>query len=243
MPEPSAPTAAAVPDHHHDHIDVTAGGLRAAIFGAMDGLISNAGLVAGVSGGGGSDTAVRLAGLLGVLAGALSMAGGEWISITSQNEVTHRELSLERLELARNPESELRELAETWIGRGLSADLAFRVAEEVSRNPDEALRIHAETELGIDPGRLPSPTRAAVSSFGAFAVGAFIPVAPFLVGGQWSLLVALCLVVLALFALGVGVARLSRRRPWFGGLRQLVIGAVLVGAAYGLGAAFGTAVG
>jgi VIT1/CCC1 family predicted Fe2+/Mn2+ transporter len=243
MPDRSTPPAATLPDHHHDHADVTAGGLRAAIFGAMDGLISNAGLVAVVSGGGAEDAAVRLAGLAGLVAGAFSMAAGEWISITSQNEVTERELSLERLELARNPDSERRELAETWVARGLSAELAAQVAEEVSRNPDEALRIHAETELGIDPNRLPSPMRAAGSSLGAFAVGAFIPVAPFLVGGRWSLLIALALVALALFALGVGVARLSRRRPWFGGLRQLVIGATLIAAAYGLGVAFGTAVG
>jgi VIT1/CCC1 family predicted Fe2+/Mn2+ transporter len=231
------------PDHHHDHIDLTKGGLRAGVFGAMDGLVSNTALVCGVAAGGASDSAVLLTAVVGLLAGAFSMGVGEWTSVQSQNEVTDRELALERRELSRNPASEAAELAIFWQGRGLSADLAQQVAHEISRDPETALRVHAEAELGIDPGRLPSPWVASGTSLVAFSLGAGVPAVPYLFGGRWSLLVSVVLAAVALFGVGAVVARWSRRPPVAAGVRQLVLGAVAAAATYGLGAAVGTAVG
>lgn len=229
------------PPHDH-HRDLTGGWLRAAVFGAMDGLVTNVTLVSGVSGGSASNHLVVLTGLVGLVGGAFSMAAGEWTSVQSQNEATHAELDLERIELARSPKAEENELVAAWVGRGLPEHLAREVAQTVAANPEEALRVHAQEELGVDPDKLPSPWQASGFSFLSFAAGAFVPLAPFLVGGAHALLVAFVLAGLGLFAAGALVSRYTGRTALFTGTRQLLFGAATAAVTYGIGAAVGTGV-
>ncbi len=230
-----------IPDEHHR--DLTGGWLRAAVFGAMDGLVSATSLISGVSAGGGSDHAVLLAGLAGLVGGAVSMGIGEWTSVSSSNEATEAELAQERRELARAPEAETAELAAAWVRRGLPAELAMQVSRAIGRNPEEALRVHAQEELGIDPDHLPSPWQTAGSSFAAFSLGALLPTLPFFVGGRWALLVTFVLAGLALFGCGALVSRFTGRSTAFSGLRQLALGAAAAAVTYGIGAAVGAGVG
>jgi VIT1/CCC1 family predicted Fe2+/Mn2+ transporter len=148
---------------HHQHRDVTGGWLRPAVFGVMDGLVSNLALIAGVAGGGGSTGTVALAGFAGLVAGAFSMAAGEYTSVASQTELTRAEIAIEQTEIRRRPEAERDELAELYELRGLAPELARQVAEQLSRDPEQAWRIHAREELGVDPDDLPSPWLAAGS--------------------------------------------------------------------------------
>ena len=147
--------------HGHQHRDVSGGWLRPAVFGAMDGLVTNVSLIAGVGGGGGSRQFIVLTGLAGLAAGAFSMATGEYVSVSSQNELVAAEVRKERHELEHNSESERLELAETFRMRGVDADLADKVATQLSAHPDSALDLHVREELGVDPGELPSPYTAA----------------------------------------------------------------------------------
>ncbi|MFC5751113.1 VIT1/CCC1 transporter family protein [Actinomadura rugatobispora] len=226
-------------ENHHKHADVTGGWLRPAVFGAMDGLVSNFALIAGVAGGQASREVVLLAGLAGLAAGAFSMAAGEYISVASQSELAEAEIEVERLELARHPRAEQQELAEVFIGRGVDPDLAAEVARQLSRDPEEALEMHAREELGVAPGELPSPVLAAGSSFLSFAVGALLPVLPYLFGAG-TLWPAAVLAALGLFGAGALVARVTTRPWWFGGLRQLAFGAAAAAITYGVGALIGT---
>jgi len=219
---------------HQHHRDVNGGWLRPATFGVMDGLVSNLALVTGVVGGGASPHAVVVTGLAGLVAGACSMAVGEFTSVSSQSELVAAEIAVERRELKRVPEEEERELTEIYQAKGLSPKLARQVAEELSRNPDEAWRAHVREELGVDPDDLPSPWVAAGASFLSFAIGALVPLLPFLFG-MGALLPALLLTGLALFATGGLVARLTARPVWFGGGRQLLLGAVSAAVTYGVG--------
>jgi VIT1/CCC1 family predicted Fe2+/Mn2+ transporter len=227
---------------HHDHQNVQGGWLRPAVFGAMDGLVSNFALIAGVSGGGASSHTVALAGVTGLVAGALSMASGEYTSVRSQAEAMNAELAIERAEIARRPKAEEAELARIYRKRGLDPQLAHEVARQLSRDPDTVWKVHAREELGVDPDALPSPWTAAASSFWAFALGAFVPLFPYLLGAG-SLLIALTLAAVGLFGSGAAVARFTRRKWWYSGLRQLAIGAFAAGATYGLGNLVGTSVG
>ena len=231
---------------HHDHRDVTGGWLRPAVFGASDGLVSNFALIAGVAGGtaaaGGSSSAVVLAGLAGLAAGAFSMAAGEYVSVASQAELAQAEIELERVELAERPEAELAELTETFVRRGLDPDLASMVAEQLSRDPEQALELHVREELGLDPFDLPSALSAALSSFLAFSAGALVPVVPYLLGAQ-TLLPALLVSMVALFAVGVLVSQVTVRTWWFSGLRQLALGGVAAAATYVLGTLVGAGIG
>src|SRR5437764_8878365 len=136
-------------DHGHHHRDVSGGWLRPAVFGAMDGLVTNIALIAGVGGGGARSHAIVLTGVAGLVAGAISMGLGEYTSVRTQNEQVEHEIAKERLELERNPRAEARELAERWIARGLPKELAHEVARALGENPAEALRVHAQEELGI----------------------------------------------------------------------------------------------
>jgi VIT1/CCC1 family predicted Fe2+/Mn2+ transporter len=235
-------TAAGRPEqaeaHDHTHADVSGGWLRAAVFGAMDGLVTNTALVAGVGGGGASAHTVVLTGVAGLAAGAISMALGEYTSVTTQNEQLDLEVAKERHELATNPDGEMQELAELWEARGLDAPLAQAVAAQLSRDPEQALRVHAVSELGLDPDDKPSPITAAVSSFGTFAVGALIPLLPFLLGAPVLWLALLCGGV-GLVAAGSISARFTPRPWWSAGLRQLLFGAVAAGATYLIGLAIG----
>ncbi|MFI6603395.1 VIT1/CCC1 transporter family protein [Nonomuraea sp. NPDC050536] len=228
-------------EKHHSHRDVTGGWLRPAVFGAMDGLVSNFALIAGVVGAAGAGRGAVLAGFAGLVAGACSMAAGEYTSVKSQTELMRAEIAVERRELARNPEGEQAELAALYRARGLDAELADRVAAGLSANPEQALRVHVREELGVDPDDLPSPYVAAASSFCAFAAGALVPLAPFLFGAS-GLLVALILSVLALFVSGAVVARMTARPWWLGGLRQLLLGVAAASVTFALGHLLGVAV-
>ena len=208
---------------NHTHRDVNGGWLRPAVFGAMDGLVSNLALMTGVSGGAVGQHAVVLSGLAGLAAGAFSMAAGEYTSVASQRELVEAELDVERRQLRKHPADEEAELAALYESRGVEPRLAREVARQLSQDPEQALEIHAREELGIDPGDLPSPTVAAVSSFGSFALGALIPVAPYLLGAS-SIWPAVLAALLGLFLCGAVVAKVTARTWWYSGLRQLLLG-------------------
>jgi vacuolar iron transporter family protein len=236
----------AVPDAsggeiHHTHRDVNGGWLRPAVFGAMDGVVSNGALIAGVAAANASVHAIILTGFAGLLAGSFSMAVGEWTSVQSQAQLVQAEIAKERTEIARSPRAEEAELAAMFRHRGLSRELATRVARELSEDPDEAWRIHVREELGVDPDEQPSPYVAGLSSFVAFAFGAFIPILPYLLGAQslfWSLLLGAVL----LLVMGAAVAQFTGRSRWFGALRHLVLGGIAVAVVFGVGSAIGTGV-
>ncbi len=227
---------------HHQHRDVSGGWLRPTVFGMMDGLVSNFALIAGVAGASVASKNVALAGLAGLVGGAFSMAAGEFISVTSQNESTAAELAVERHELRHNAAAEQAELAAMYEARGVEPRLAREVAAQLSRDPDQALLIHAQEELGVDPKQLPSPWTAALSSLAAFSVGAVIPLLPYLFGVS-TLLISALLAVVALFAAGAVTSRFTSRSWWYSGLRQLVFGLLAAAVTYGVGSLFGAAVG
>jgi vacuolar iron transporter family protein len=225
----------------HDHGDVAGGWLRAAVFGVSDGLVSNVALIAGVAGGGVAPSAVALTGLAGLVAGAFSMATGEWVSVRTQNEMTEQEVAKERRELHLNAEEEAKELAGYFVAHGVSEDLAIQVSRQIAADPDAAVRIHAQTELGIDPESLPSPWVAAISSFLAFAVGALLPVLPYLLGAE-VLLPSLLASAVGLFAVGALASRVTIRSWWFNGTRQLLLGMAAAAVTYLVGSLVGAGV-
>ncbi len=227
--------------HEHTHADVSGGWLRAAVFGAMDGLVTNTALVAGVGGGGAAASAIVLAGVASLVAGAISMALGEYTSVTTQNEQLDLEVEKERRELARNPRGELAELVEMLRVRGVDAELAERVAAQLHRDPDTALRLHVVAELGLNPEDKPSPRTAAVSSFLTFSLGAVVPLLPYLFGVS-LLPVALLCGGLGLVVAGALSSRFTPRPWWYAALRQLVFGAAAAGTTYAIGAAIGVGV-
>jgi VIT1/CCC1 family predicted Fe2+/Mn2+ transporter len=204
----------------------------------MDGLVTNVSLIAGVGGGGGSQHAIVLTGLAGLAAGAFSMAAGEFVSVSSQNELVAAEVDKERHELATNAAAEQIELVGMLRRRGISAATARLAAAEISAHPDKALAAHAFEELGVNPAELPSPFVAAGASLVAFAVGAIIPLLPYTLGGD-SLWPALALAALAAVTGGGMVARLTGRPFWRGAVRQLALGALAAGITYLIGLAVG----
>jgi VIT1/CCC1 family predicted Fe2+/Mn2+ transporter len=223
--------AALDPDHH---ADVSGGWLRPAVFGAMDGLVTNIALIAGVGGGGVSARNIVLTGVAGLVAGAISMGLGEYTSVKTQNEQVAAEIAKERRELERNPDAEAAELAELWVARGLPEELAREVAQTLARNPREALRVHAQEELGVNPEERPSPWTAAISSFLCFSIGALIPLSPYLLG-RTDLWIALGAGGVGLFVAGALVAGFTHRAWWSSGLRQLALGGAAALATYGIG--------
>jgi VIT1/CCC1 family predicted Fe2+/Mn2+ transporter len=229
----------------HEHPDVTGGWLRPAVFGAMDGLVSNLALIAGVAGGTRDHTgssAVVLAGLAGLAAGAFSMAAGEYTSVASQAEAAQREIDKERREIVANPDAEIGELADMYVEKGLERTLAVEVAQAIHADVDNAVAVHAREELGVDPDDLPSPVVAAVSSFLSFAVGALVPLLPYLLGAS-VLLPGLVVTLLALFVCGAVVTQVTSRSWWYGGLRQMLLGGAAAALTYGFGALVGGATG
>ncbi|HUL26412.1 MAG TPA: VIT1/CCC1 transporter family protein [Streptosporangiaceae bacterium] len=232
-------TDAAMPGH--EHRDVSGGWLRPAVFGAMDGLVTNVSLIAGVGGGGGKANIIILTGLAGLAAGAFSMATGEYVSVSSQNELVEAEVRKERHELEVHPEAEREELATMLRHRGIEPGLADQVARQISTSPEEALGMHVREELGVDPTELPSPLTAAGASLATFAVGALIPLLPYLLGYD-SLWAALGLAAVAAFTGGGLVARLTDRPFLRGALRQLVLGAFAATITYLIGYLVGTRV-
>lgn len=216
------------------------GSLRAAVFGVNDGLVSNFSLVLGMAGADLGNHVVILAGIAGLVAGAFSMAAGEYVSMRVQREVFEGALAMERQEIETEPEAERREVEVILRAQGVPAADAARIAPRVMADPDVALDLMARQELGLDPDELGSPIGAAVSSFAAFAVGALIPLLPFLLlAGGVALASAIVFSGLSLFAVGALAARLSGRPALFGGARMLLIGAVAAAVTYGIGTLFG----
>lgn len=238
--EPSHATGAAAlrAGWSHRHRDVSGGWLRPTVFGAVDGLVTNASLIAGVGAGGVSSHAVVLTGVAALVAGAFSMGTGEYISVTNQNELVQAEVALEQKMHARFPAAEQAELAEYFQGYGADRETAVRMAAAVSQDPGTALRVHTREELGVDPAELPSPVVAGVASLVAFSLGALIPLLPYLFGLH-VLLAALGIAAVALLAGGMTVGRLTGRPVLRSGLRQLALGGVAVGITYVVGSLIG----
>jgi len=227
----------------HRHRDVQGGAARAAVFGVSDGLVSNMGLILGVAGASPAPGVVRLAGLAGLIAGAISMAAGEYNSMKVQAELLDRELRVEARELARHPEYEIAELAEAYEARGLSPEQARAMSETIMRDPEAALDVHAREELGIDPQNLGSPWAAAWSSFVCFSGGALVPLVPWFVSeGAAATVWSLGLGVLAAIAVGLVIGRTTARSLPRAVVRQVLFTVVPAGLTYAIGAALGVGV-
>ncbi|WP_207839906.1 VIT1/CCC1 transporter family protein [Williamsia soli] len=218
----------------HTHADVAGGRLRAATFGAMDGLVTNIILVAGVGASGASGQTIILSGVSGLVAGAFSMALGEYTSVTTQNEQVDAEVLVERRELAKHPRAELDELIELFVDLGMRKDTAAAAAAEIHLDSDKAVNLHLTHELGVDPEDQPSPMVAAVSSFLMFSLGAIIPLITYLLGFE-SLTAALIVGAVGLLLAGGLAARFTNQPIWKGALRQLAFGAIAAGATYFVG--------
>src|SRR5215831_16576372 len=222
------------------HRDVQGGTTRAAVLGAGDGLLTNLSLVLGVAGASTNASAVRLAGVAGLLAGAFSMAAGELVSDRAQQEMVEREVQVERQELAEDPEGERRELAGMYRAQGLSAEDANTVAGILSANPDIALDTHARLELGVDPQAPGSAWRAAVTSFLSFSIGAILPLFPwFFTEGTGAVIASVIIGTVAALALGAAIGVMSGRSVLGTALRQLAVAAVAAAVTYGVGSLLG----
>jgi len=226
------------------HRSVGGNALRAAVLGANDGLVSNLSLVMGVAGAALSGEFILITGLAGLLAGACSMAMGEWVSVRSSSEAAARQLEIEADELDTFPDEEAEELRLIYQARGMSAEDAAKLADHVMADHRTALEVQAREELGIDPAQLEgSPAVAAVSSFVLFAIGAVIPVLPFVfTGGRAAVVLAVAASGLGLFALGAAITMVTGRGAVRSGLRQLAIGWGAAAVTYGIGAAIGVSV-
>jgi VIT1/CCC1 family predicted Fe2+/Mn2+ transporter len=233
-PHGAAGRAALAAGWSHRHRDVSGGWLRPTVFGAVDGLVTNASLIAGLGGGGVSAHTVVLTGAASLVAGAFSMGTGEYISVTNQNELVGSEVSLEKQMLSRFPAAEEEELAGYFRDYGADPETAARMAAAVSVNPEIALQVHTRQELGVDPQDLPSPLLAGTSSLFAFSAGAVIPLLPYLFGAT-VLWVTLVLTAVALTVGGMGVGKLTGRPLLLSGLRQLAFGALAIAVTYLVG--------
>jgi VIT1/CCC1 family predicted Fe2+/Mn2+ transporter len=245
------------PEYHPDrdiaarekwHRSGRSGTLRAVIFGVSVGLVSNLALVMGDAGASGQTDApahfILLAGIAGLLAGAFSMAAGEYISMQSQRELFERQIALERAEMEAMPEEEEAEMAALYRQKGFREDEAKAIAHRLFEDPERALEQLIREELGLDPDELGSPIGASFGSFVAFAIGAFVPVLPYLVGsGVVAFVAAIAMSLVALFAVGAGVSLLTGRGVLFSGIRQVAIGAAAAIVTYLVGTVIGVSVG
>jgi vacuolar iron transporter family protein len=217
----------------HQHGDVSGGWLRAATFGAMDGLVTNTALIAGVGAAANAHT-VAISGIAGLVAGAFSMALGEYTSVTTANEQIDSEARVERRAIEAHPEAEKLELVQMLMQMGLKQPTATTAADEIHEDPGRAVTFHLTQELGVDPEEKPSPVVAAVSSFLMFAIGAVIPLLPYLLGFG-SLIAGLACGGVGLLIAGGLAARFTAQPIWKAALRQLFFGAIAVGATYLVG--------
>ncbi|HEY6428139.1 MAG TPA: VIT1/CCC1 transporter family protein, partial [Acidimicrobiales bacterium] len=229
------------PPHHHR--DIGGGGPRAAVFGISDGLVTNVSLVLGMAGANPGGAIVRLAGIAGLIAGSFSMAAGEYLSMTAQRELMERELEVERRALERHPKGEAAELRGMYVRRGIDPGVADDMVNEVMQDPELALETHAREELGISTKTLGSPWQAAGASFVTFALGAFIPLLPWLIGsGTAAIVASVVLAAVAAVVVGAVLARFTERRVLPSALRQLAVTAIAAGVTFGVGKAIGTGV-
>jgi VIT1/CCC1 family predicted Fe2+/Mn2+ transporter len=222
----------------HRHRDVSGGWLRPTVFGAVDGLVTNAALIAGVGGGGATSSTIVVTGLAGLVAGACSMGTGEYVSVTNQNELVHAEVAVERRMHAQFPAAEQAELAETFRGYGADSETAAKMAAAVSQDPAVALRVHTREELGIDPHELPSALVAGAASLVAFSIGALLPLLPYLLGAP-SLVVSMVITALALVVGGMVVGSLTGSPLVRSGIRQLLLGGFAIAVTFAVGRAIG----
>ena len=236
-PPPIEPTGMPhVIDHRHS--DVSGGWLRAATFGAMDGLVSNTALIAGVAASASAHTVV-LSGVAGLLAGAFSMALGEYTSVTTANEQIDSEVRVERRAFRRHPQAERAELAAMLVNMGMTSETAAKATDEIHRDENRAVNFHLVQEIGVDPSEKPSARTAAGSSFVMFAIGAIIPLIPYLLGFE-SLWAGLICGGVGLLIAGALAARFTGKPLWLAALRQLAFGAIAISATYVVGTLVGT---
>ena len=223
------------------HRSVGGGNLRAAIFGVNDGLVSNASLILGVVGANATTGTVLATGIAGLLAGALSMAAGEYVSVRSQRELFEYQIGLESDELKKYPEAEAEELALIYIARGMAEDQARGFAHQLVKNPAQALDVLAREELGLNPDDLGSPIGAAAFSFCAFTIGALIPLIPFFAGSTLphAAYLGTGLAAAGLFGTGAAMSLFTGRNPWAGGARMLGIGALAGATVFAIGRLIG----
>jgi VIT1/CCC1 family predicted Fe2+/Mn2+ transporter len=224
------------------HRSFGGGTLRAGVFGVNDGLVSNTCLVMGVAGAAAEPSVLVLTGVAGLLAGAFSMAAGEYVSMLSQKEMFEHQIAQEKDELERYPEEEAEELALIYAARGIPLDEARNVAKKLIANPKKALDTLAREELGLNPDDLGSPIGAALSSFFMFAIGASLPIVPFLLGLPRGVEIAAAISGVALFAVGAALSLFSGRSALVGGLRMVLIGGAAAAATYMIGSLFNVAV-
>lgn len=243
--QPGHPRPTTIADMQARHRSVAGGGnLRAAVFGVNDGLVSNCSLILGVAGAAASGSVIVLSGVAGLLAGAFSMAAGEWVSVRSQREMFEHQIGLERKELAEYPAEEAQELALIYEARGLPADEAAAAATSTVADPVKALDTLAREELGLNPDELGSPGSAAISSFLSFALGALVPLAPFLfLRAQAALAASVGITAVALFAVGAAISLFTGRSALSGGLRMLAIGGGAGAITYAIGKLLGVGLG
>jgi VIT1/CCC1 family predicted Fe2+/Mn2+ transporter len=244
MTTPDAPTpelGAGLPhEFDHTHSDVSGGWLRAASFGAMDGLVSNTALISGVAAGANTH-AVVLSGIAGMLAGSFSMALGEYTSVTTANEQLDSEIRLERRAFRAHPQAEMEELVQLLVQMGMSEKTARVASEEIHEDENQAVNFHMVAELGVDPRDKPSARLAAISSFVMFAIGAIIPLIPYLLGFA-SLVAGIACGGVGLLVAGGVAARFTSKPVWWASTRQLVLGGIAIAVVYVVGLLIGSAV-
>lgn len=229
--------------YHAEHKHTSSGiasNIRAAIFGVNDGLISNASLILGIAGANANHQFIILAGVAGLLAGACSMGAGEYISVRTQREIFEYQIAIEKQELEEYPEEEMQELSLIYQARGIPENEANNLAQIMIKNPDTGLNALAREELGLNPEDLVSPIGAMLSSFFSFAIGAIIPLIPFLIGKSSSnLLMSIGLTAIALFVIGAVLSLFTNRNPIYLGLRMLSIGLIAGGLTFVIGKLIG----
>ena len=239
----ATPLAGSGVEHRHRGL-YGGGNLRASVFGINDGLVSNASLILGIAGASSDPHVVVLTGVAGMCAGAFAMATGEYVSVRSQRELFEYQIGLERAELAEYPEAEAQELALIYAAKGLSAAEASRVATKIVADPEHALDTLAREELGLNPDELGSPWGAAISSFLSFAVGALLPLAPFIfVPGPRALPGSIGITALALFGVGASLSLFTGRGALRSGARMLALGALAGAITFAVGRLTGVALG
>ncbi len=226
------------------HKTVGGNALRAGVLGANDGLVSNLSLVMGVAGATSGESGVLLAGSAGLLAGALSMALGEWISVKSSQELYERQMSLEMDEIVANPEGELHEIALIYIAKGIPEGQAHDMAAKAMSDPDHAHAILIKEELGINPEELKSSAwEAAITSFILFAIGAIIPLAPFIwTTGYMSIALSVAFSTIGLFLIGSAITLFTGKSIWFSGMRQVIFGLMAAAITFGIGRLIGVSI-
>ena len=228
----------------HHHRNVQGGAARAAVFGVSDGLVSNVGLILGVAAADGGSGTVLVAGAAGLLAGAFSMAAGEYISVKAQAELVERELAIERVSLSESPKAEIRELSSIYQNRGVPKETADELAEAMMVDPEVALEVHAREELGIDPSSVGNPVESALSSFVAFSVGAILPVVPWLFAeGRGAIYASLIIGLGTAAIVGATLAYFTERSKVRTVARQVAIAAVTCAFTWVLGRVVGSSLG